>query len=92
MTQSAASRHPAVLEQYPGGRVIERRRRRIALTSLGKLFVDAVAKQLDSVVFTAERLRRQGIAVDRVIVRTPISTPASKRMPADSRLPWQEMG
>ncbi len=74
ITQSAASRHLAVLERYLGGRLIERRGRRIALSSFGKLFFDSTADQLDSILFTAERMRRQSPAVSSITVRTSIST------------------
>lgn len=73
ITQSAASRHLAVLEHYLGGRLIERRGRRIALTSLGKLFFDTTADHLDSIVFTAQRLRRHSKTADTLTIRTSIS-------------------
>jgi LysR family glycine cleavage system transcriptional activator len=74
ITQSAASRHLAVLEAYLGGRLIDRRGRHIALTTFGQLFFDATAEAVDSLAFAARRLRHPTEAVRRLIVRTSLPT------------------
>lgn len=75
ITQSSVSRHVAVLEAYFGAKLIERRGRHSELTEFGKLFADAVAEPLDTVLFTAERMRRRPPdEANRLVVRTSLST------------------
>jgi len=75
ITQSAASRHLAVLEGYLGAQLLERRGRHSQLTDFGRLFAEAVAEPLDTILFTARRLRRHdGIHSNRLVVRTSLST------------------
>src|SRR5262245_30352127 len=74
ITQSAASRHLAVLETYLGSRVLTRRGRTVAFTEFGRLFFDATADALDSIAFTSRRMRRGGEQANRLIVRTSLPT------------------
>ncbi|WP_343299373.1 helix-turn-helix domain-containing protein [Bradyrhizobium yuanmingense] len=59
-TQSSVSRYLAVLQDYFGTDLVQRRGRRSELTELGRLFANAVAEPLDTVCFTATRMRRKG--------------------------------
>lgn len=75
ITQSSVSRHIAVLEEYLGAKLIERRGRQSQLTDFGRLFADAVAEPLDTILFTAKRMRRNGRKdANRLVVRTSLST------------------
>jgi LysR family glycine cleavage system transcriptional activator len=74
ITQSAASRHLAVLERYLGAELIERRGRHIWLTDFGSLFAQAVGEPLDSIAFTVQRMRRGRSESNRLVVRTSLST------------------
>ncbi|PSH60882.1 LysR family transcriptional regulator [Phyllobacterium sophorae] len=75
ITQSSVSRHLAVLEEYFGATLIERRGRQSQLTDFGRLFADAVAEPLDTILFTAKRMRRNGRKdANRLVVRTSLST------------------
>lgn len=75
ITQSSVSRHIAVLEDYLGAKLIERRGRQSHLTDFGRLFADAVAEPLDTILFTAKRMRRNGRKdANRLVVRTSLST------------------
>ncbi len=74
-TQSSVSRHLAVLETYLGAQLIERRGRRTELTEFGRLFANAVAEPLDTIFFTAQRMRRRARTDgNRIVVRTSLST------------------
>ncbi|WP_159593803.1 LysR family transcriptional regulator [Chelativorans xinjiangense] len=74
-TQSSVSRHLAVLESYLGAQLIERRGRYTELTEFGRLFANAVSEPLDSIFFTAQRMRRRDRAdANRIVVRTSLST------------------
>lgn len=74
-TQSSVSRHLAVLEDYLGARLIERRGRYTELTEFGRLFANAVSEPLDSIFFTAQRMRRRDRSEqNRIVVRTSLST------------------
>ena len=74
ITQSAASRHLAVLEKHLGAKLIERRGRNSALTDYGKLFAEAVGEPLDAIAFAVQRMRRGRADVNRITVRTSLST------------------
>ena len=74
-TQSSVSRHLAVLEDYLGARLIERRGRYTELTEFGRLFANAVSEPLDAIFFTAQRMRRRDRSEqNRIVVRTSLST------------------
>lgn len=74
-TQSAVSRHLAVLEAYLGAQLIERRGRYTELTEFGHLFANAVSEPLDSIYFTTQRMRRRDHSeFNRIVVRTSLST------------------
>lgn len=74
-TQSSASRYLAVLEDYLGADLIERRGRNSELTEYGRLFVSTVAEPLDTIYFTAQRMRRNNRSDrNRIVVRTSLST------------------
>ncbi|QOZ29630.1 LysR family transcriptional regulator [Bradyrhizobium sp. CCBAU 51753] len=74
-TQSSVSRYLAVLQDYLGTDLIERRGRRSELTEFGRLFANTVAEPLDTVCFTAKRMRRRGRPdANRIVVRTSLST------------------
>ncbi|KRQ07622.1 LysR family transcriptional regulator [Bradyrhizobium pachyrhizi] len=74
-TQSSVSRYLAVLQDYLGADLVERRGRRSELTEFGRLFVNTVAEPLDTVCFTAKRMRRRTQADgNRIVVRTSLST------------------
>ncbi len=75
MTQSSVSRYLAVLQHYLGTDLIERRGRRSELTEFGRLFANTVAEPLDTVCFTAKRMRsRIQPDANRIVVRTSLST------------------
>ncbi|MBO4228471.1 LysR family transcriptional regulator [Bradyrhizobium neotropicale] len=74
-TQSSVSRYLAVLQDYLGADLVERRGRRSALTEFGRLFANTVAEPLDTVCFTAKRMRRRTRPdANRLAVRTSFST------------------
>jgi LysR family transcriptional regulator, glycine cleavage system transcriptional activator len=74
-TQSSISRHLAVLETFLGASLIERRGRGSRLSEYGRLFAGAVTEPVDTICFTADRMRRQGdVDVNRLVVRTSLST------------------
>ncbi|UPK28252.1 LysR family transcriptional regulator [Bradyrhizobium sp. 195] len=75
MTQSSASRYLSVLQDYFGTDLVQRRGRRSELTEFGRLFANAVAEPLDTVCFTAKRMRRRSRAdANRIVVHTSLST------------------
>lgn len=74
ITQSAASRHLAVLETYLGARLLIRRGRNIELTEFGRLYFEATADALDSISFVTRRMRQRGGAANRLTVRTSLPT------------------
>ncbi|MCP3475600.1 LysR family transcriptional regulator [Bradyrhizobium sp. CCGUVB1N3] len=74
-TQSSVSRYLAVLQEYFGTDLVQRRGRQSELTEFGRLFVNTVAEPLDTVCFTAKRMRRRsGPGANRIVVRTSLST------------------
>lgn len=74
-TQSSVSRYLAVLEDYLGADLVERSGRRSELTEFGRLFANTVAEPLDTVCFTARRMRRRNRPeANRIVVRTSLST------------------
>ena len=74
-TQSSASRYLAVLEDYLGATLMERRGRRNELTEFGRLFVNTVAEPLDTICYTAQRMRRGPSShTNRLVVRTSLTT------------------
>lgn len=74
ITQSAASRHLAVLEKHLGTKLIERRGRSSAPTEYGRLFAEAVGEPLDAIAFAVQRMRRSRADANRIVVRTSLST------------------
>ncbi|KVK76062.1 LysR family transcriptional regulator [Burkholderia cepacia] len=75
ITQSSVSRHLAVLEAYLGSKLIERRGRYSELTEFGRLFADSVGEPLETILFTAQRMRRRDLnETNRLVVRTSLST------------------
>ena len=74
ITQSAASRHLAVLERHLGAKLVERRGRNTVLTDFGHLFAEAVGEPLDTIAFAVQRMRRQRPDGNRLVVRTSVST------------------
>ncbi|WP_246299565.1 LysR family transcriptional regulator [Sinorhizobium psoraleae] len=75
MTQSSASRYLAVLEEYLGAQLIERRGRNTELTEFGRLFANTVTEPLDTICFTAQRMRRKLKGdINRIVVRTSLTT------------------
>ncbi|MEY9104450.1 LysR family glycine cleavage system transcriptional activator [Bradyrhizobium yuanmingense] len=74
-TQSSVSRYLAVLQDYFGTDLVQRRGRRSELTEFGRLFANAVAEPLDTVCFTAKRMRHKTRTdANRIVVRTSLST------------------
>ncbi|WOH52583.1 LysR family transcriptional regulator [Bradyrhizobium sp. sBnM-33] len=74
-TQSSVSRYLAVLQEYLGTDLMKRRGRRSELTEFGRLFANTVAEPLDTVCFTAKRMRRRKRPeANRLVVRTSLST------------------
>lgn len=74
-TQSSVSRHLSVLEDYLGAQLLVRRGRTSQLTEYGRSFVSVVGESLDTICFTAQRMRRrQNSAGNRIVVRTSLST------------------
>lgn len=93
ITQSSVSRHLAVLEDYFGAALIERRGRQSQLTDFGRLFADAVAESLDTILFTAKRMRRHDqTETNRLVVRTSLSTFAYTLLIPNLREFSKEMG
>ncbi|MGY5810004.1 LysR family transcriptional regulator [Rhizobium sp. LEGMi198b] len=93
ITQSSVSRHLAVLEEYFGAKLIERRGRQSQLTDFGRLFADAVAEPLDTILFTARRMRRNGRKdANRLVVRTSLATFAYTVLIPNLREFSKEMG
>ncbi|WP_050384456.1 LysR family transcriptional regulator [Bradyrhizobium pachyrhizi] len=75
ITQSSVSRYLAVLQEYLGTDLVERRGRRSELTQFGRLFANTVSEPLDTVCFTAKRMRRRNRSdANRIVVRTSLST------------------
>ncbi|WP_213257624.1 LysR family transcriptional regulator [Bradyrhizobium sp. sBnM-33] len=75
MTQSSVSRYLAVLQDYLGTDLMERRGRRSELTEFGRLFANTVTEPLDTVCFTAKRMCRRNLPdANRLVVRTSLST------------------
>ncbi|WP_050424576.1 LysR family transcriptional regulator [Bradyrhizobium tropiciagri] len=75
ITQSSVSRYLAVLQDYFGADLVERRGRRSELTQFGRLFANTVAEPLDTICFTARRMqRRHRSDPNRIVVRTSLST------------------
>jgi LysR family transcriptional regulator, glycine cleavage system transcriptional activator len=75
ITQSSVSRHLAVLEAYLGTTLVERRGRYSELTEFGRLFAEAVSEPLETILFTAQRMRRRDSNdAHRLVVRTSLST------------------
>ncbi|MCP1835462.1 LysR family glycine cleavage system transcriptional activator [Bradyrhizobium sp. USDA 4532] len=75
ITQSSVSRYLAVLQEYLGTDLVERRGRRSELTQFGRLFANTVSEPLDTVCFTAKRMRRRNRSdTNRIVVRTSLST------------------
>ncbi|MES5485150.1 LysR family transcriptional regulator [Bradyrhizobium sp. INPA03-11B] len=73
-TQSSVSRYLAVLQEYFGTDLVERRGRRSELTEFGSLFANTVAEPLDTLCFTAKRMRhRSQPEANRIVVRTSLS-------------------
>ncbi|TCU32828.1 LysR family transcriptional regulator [Rhizobium azibense] len=92
-TQSSVSRYLAVLEEYLGADLIERRGRRSELTDFGRLFESTVAEALDTICFTAQRMRRRTVnGVNRIVVRTSLSTFAYSLLIPKLQLFTSEMG
>lgn len=74
-TQSSVSRYLSVLQDYFGTDLVQRRGRRSELTEFGRLFANAVAEPLDTVCFTAKRMRRRNRTdANRIVVHTSLST------------------
>ncbi|NLS70257.1 LysR family transcriptional regulator [Bradyrhizobium brasilense] len=74
-TQSSVSRYLAVLQDYLGTDLVERRGRGSQLTEFGRLFANTVAEPLDTVCFTTKRMRRRNRSdTNRIVVRTSLST------------------
>ncbi|MHC2440288.1 LysR family transcriptional regulator [Bradyrhizobium sp. USDA 4451] len=75
ITQSSVSRYLAVLQEYLGTDLVERRGRRSQLTEFGRLFANTVAEPLDTICFTAKRMQRRNRSdANRIVVRTSLST------------------
>lgn len=75
ITQSSASRHLSVLENYLGEKLLERRGRNTQITNFGRLFAETVSEPLETILFTAQRMRRQNKSTQRrIVVRTSLST------------------
>ncbi|WFT96838.1 LysR family transcriptional regulator [Bradyrhizobium barranii] len=75
MPQSSVSRYLAVLQDHLGTDLMQRRGKRSELTEFGRLFANTVAEPLDTVCFTAKRMRRRDRPdVNRLVVRTSLST------------------
>lgn len=73
-TQSSVSRYLAVLQDYFGTDLVQRRGRRNELTEFGRLFANAVAEPLDTVCFTAKGC---GVGSER----TPIDSWSTRLFP-----------
>ncbi len=77
-TQSSISRHLLVLEDFLGASLFERRGRMSDLSDYGRLFAGAVTEPLETICFTAHRMRRRNVGdVNRIVLRTSLATFAS---------------
>jgi LysR family glycine cleavage system transcriptional activator len=75
ITQSSVSRYLAVLEEYLGTELLEGRGRGSDLTDFGRLFARTVSEPVDTICFTAQRMRRRAhTEANRIVVRTSLST------------------
>lgn len=93
VTQSSVSRYLGVLQEYLGTDLIERRGKRSELTEFGRLFANTVAEPLDTVCFTAKRMRqRTRPGANRIVVRTSLSTFASSLLIPNLQAFSAEMG
>ncbi|MGY4363230.1 LysR family glycine cleavage system transcriptional activator [Bradyrhizobium sp. i1.7.7] len=64
-----------MLQDHLGTDLMQRRGKRSELTEFGRLFANTVAEPLDTVCFTAKRMRRRDRPdVNRLVVRTSLST------------------
>jgi len=93
ITQSSVSRHLLVLETYFGTKLIDRRGRYSDLTDFGRLFAEAVAEPLETILFTAKRMRRADrTEANRLVVRTSLTTFAYTLLVPNLRDFSREMG
>lgn len=74
ISQSAASRHLAILEEYLGGPLVERRGRNLRLTDLGQQFSSSVGPALEEIAFAARQMRRNKSDRRRLVIRTSLPT------------------
>ncbi|MCZ7451008.1 LysR family transcriptional regulator [Agrobacterium rhizogenes] len=92
-TQSSISRHLAVLETYLGASLFERRGRAGRLTEFGRLYAGAISEPLETICFTTNRMkRRDPSAINRLVVRTSLSTFASHVLVPNLQLFSNDMG
>ncbi len=92
-TQSSISRHLAVLESYLGASLFDRRGRIGRLTEFGRLYAEAISEPLETICFTTHRMkRRDPAAINRLVVRTSLSTFASHVLVPNLQLFSNEMG
>ncbi|MDJ0821752.1 MAG: LysR family transcriptional regulator [Paracoccaceae bacterium] len=74
VTQSSVSRHLAVLEDYVGEKLVERRGRHIRLTQFGRILAESITEPLGSIEYAVHRMRRRHGQQDTIIVRTSLPT------------------
>lgn len=92
-TQSSISRHLAVLEEYLGASLLDRRGRVSRLTEFGRLYADAISDPLETICFTTNRMkRRDPAAINRLVVRTSLSTFATHVLIPNLQAFSKEMG
>ena len=73
-TQSSVSRHLAVLEEFIGDKLVERSGRNIRLTQLGYVLAESISEPLETIAFSANRMRRPNRTGRRIVVRTSLPT------------------
>jgi LysR family transcriptional regulator, glycine cleavage system transcriptional activator len=92
-TQSSVSRHLAVLEDYLGASLFDRRGRTSRLTEFGRLYAEAISEPLETICFTTNRMkRRDPAAFNRLVVRTSLSTFATHILIPNLQAFTREMG
>ena len=73
-TQSSVSRHLAVLEEFIGDKLVERSGRNIRLTQLGYVLAESISEPMETIAFSANRMRRPNRSGHRILVRTSLPT------------------
>ncbi|AFK56361.1 LysR family transcriptional regulator [Tistrella mobilis] len=74
VSQSAVSRHLALLEAHMGAALLERQGRNVVLTELGRQLAEAVTAPLEEIAFSVRLMRRRRSGRRTLVVRTSLPT------------------